>query len=447
MMFLLMSILLIIFVFLLLLYRESFIISFVIITLVAMPPEVFPDLRPYIHALDTLLLGYLFFKEYGLDFKKYPSVPRSVVLLLILLFSSMLLSMVFSRYPEAGIQVILRSFAFFILVYLFYGIITTEREIKVVITTIIIAGVLLAGSVIVDFLMHGNDISYLVQRIRETNYGLNSNKNITGAYTIIIMPFIIMAFFNSPSGWKKILLWSAGIIVSLSVILLASRAALAGIFLGAVIILFFMNKKAFIVLFSVITVVIIAYSLLPDNLSLDYALRLNEGLSGHDKFWELGVDMFKKNPIFGIGTGAYTVEEFNYIPVMLNSYIGESMVEINNLTMTNGSNNSHNFFLVMASDMGISGIITAVAFFIVIFRITYQTFKKYKFRTEIIYLLIPIVSVEICLTLRCFVESNGIFGFGDLKSDLPFWLLFGIVISYFTDRYKILARNQVEIKG
>ncbi len=330
------------------------------------------------------------------------------------------------------------------MVYLFYGLIKTRREIKVVIMSILIAGVLLAGSVVVDFLMNGNDISYLVQRIRETSYGLNSNKNITGEYTIIIMPFILMAFFNNPSRWEKILLWSAGIIVFLSIILLASRAALAGSFLGVAIILFFMNKKAIKVFVSVITIIVIGYFLLPENHSLEYALRLNNGLSGHDKFWELGIDMFEKNPLFGIGTGAYTIEEINYIPVMLDSYVGESMVEINNLTAAYGSNNSHNFFLAMATDMGIMGIITALGLFIIIFRITFQTFKKYEFQMEIRYLLIPIVAVEICLTLRCFVESNGIFGFGELKTDLPFWLLFGIVVSYFTDRYKIISRTPNE---
>ncbi len=435
----------IVFVFLLQRYKESFIISFVIITFLAMPPEVFPNLRPIIHIVNPLLLGYLFFREYGLELKKYPPIPGPVLWVLILLFTSISLSMVFSRYPAAGIQIILRSAAFFITVYLFYGIINTQREIKVVINAVIIAGILLAGSVIVDFLMHGNDISYLVQRIRETTYGLNSNKNITGEYTIIIMPFIIIAFFNNPSRRKKILLWAAGMIIFVSVILLASRAALAGIFLGAVIILFFMNKKAFIVLSSIITVVVMVYLLLPDNLSFDYALRLNEGLSGHDKFWELGIAMFEKNPFFGIGAGAYPIEEFNYIPVMLNSFIGESMIEINSASVDYGANNSHNFFLVMASDMGIPGLLTAIGFFFVIFRLTFRTFKKYRFNKQVRFIIIPLISVEICLTLRSLIESNGIFAFGDLKSDLPFWLFFIIVISYYTDRYKILPQ-QVKLK-
>lgn len=438
-MFFLISILLILFIFLLLAYKESFIISFVIITLLAMPPEVFPELRPFIHIIDYFLLAFLFFKVYGFDFKKFPSLPKLVVYPLILLFVSMMVSLVFSDYPGAGFQILFRTTAFFILIYLFYGIIRTEKLVNVVLIAFFCTGLILMASVLIDFLLSGRGILYLFNPIRDREYGLNSNVNITGEFAIILFPFVVIAFFIKRYRKRRAWIWLSGLIIVVSVLLIASRAALAGIILSSVIVLFFIERKAFIITSAAAVCALLIYLIFdPLGSTLDFALRMNEGLSSHDQYWEMAWKMIMDHPLSGIGIGAYPLEEFKYFPVMLDTYVGQGMIEIHNLTRDYGSNNSHNFYFVMTSEMGIPGLITALTLLYAFFKICYLDFQKYKEKNpRVVLTLIPIISIGICLALRGIVESNGIFSFGDIKSDLPFWLFFIIIVSYYNDRIGI----------
>lgn len=428
-------------IFFILIYKESFIISYIIITLLAIPSDLGATLRTIIQISDYALLFYLFFKQYGFDIKNYPVVPKFVVYFSGLLYLSMVLSMVFSKYPSAGFILVFRSTAFFILVYLFYGIIQTKKHVKVVFMSLLVTGLILMSGVIMDFLLSDRRLTYLIQPLRDTSYGIYGNKNTTGVYSIIVFPIILTLLFEV-KGKKKFLVWSGILIIILSVMLLASRSALAGIIISTTITLFFLKRRVFKFFSSIILVIILGFFLLPLNSSIDYALRINGGLSNHDDYWELAIRMIKQHPVFGIGVGSYPLEEFNYIPVMLNSYVGESMISIHDLTKGDGSNNSHNMYLVLASDMGIPGFISILILIIPFFRILYLTYKKYKNTADDVRgHLIIIFAAVMCLLLRGFVEPAGIFSYGAISVDLPFWLMLIILVSYYYDRFEILNRK------
>ena len=82
--------------------------------------------------------------------------------------------------------------------------------------------------------------------------------------------------------------------------------------------------------------------------------------------------MLKDHWLFGIGPGSYGYEMYNYFPVMLNSWIGKVIIETN--VMTGGNNNSHNFFLVFFTDMGVLGLLTALALPVVFFKILIEIY-------------------------------------------------------------------------
>lgn len=440
---------LIVFYFLFKIYGESFLLFFAVVTLLATPAEAVTFLRPVIQMADFAILFYIFIKEYGIDFKNYPALPRNLVFLLIFLFCVLILSVAFSNSPSAGYIVLFRTAAFFLLVYLFYGVIRTQKQIDIILQGFLFAGLILMGSVVVDFLIQGRSLLYLIIPIRDRNYGLYSNFNVTGVYAIMLFPLIILALFSDEYRKRKIYLIISAIITLAGVVLIASRAALAGLVLGSIIILFFLNKKLFITI-TVVIVLILSIHLIfnPFGPSIDVALRMEEGLSQHDQFWKLAINMFSHNPILGIGPGNYPREEFNYLPVMLNSFAGETIITIHNLTSENGSNNSHNFYLAMASDLGILGLIFAVTLLVTFFRTAYKTYRKYYHRNRKVYLiLVGIISIGICLTLRGMVESNSIFYYGNISSDLPFWFFFIILISYHRNRYKILPEEETSEKS
>ena len=103
-------------------YGERFIIALVLITLFTLIGDISRTLRTIVQLTDLSLIGYLFLKRYGLNFSIYKSVPKSVIYFLILYFSAMLLASIFSQFPFAGVNTIIRQLIFFIIVYLFYSL-------------------------------------------------------------------------------------------------------------------------------------------------------------------------------------------------------------------------------------------------------------------------------------------------------------------------------------
>ncbi len=419
-------------------HGEYALIGFVILTFLVIPSNLSATLRTVIQIMDFAILFYLFLKRYGLNFREYPHVPGYAILFLIILYSSLFLTIIFSRYPSAGLLFVVRSSIFFIIMYFFYGIIRTENHVRIVIFSVFLSGFILVSAIIVDFILMGRGLAYLFQPMRELQYGIYGNYNVSGSYGIIVFPIAISALYIKRLRKYRPLIWCAIIILLGGVLLLASRAALAGIILGTAIILFFNNKKAFKVLLQGVAVILIIYFLMnPFGQSLDYALRLENGLSGHDEYWKLALNIFSSHPVFGIGPGSYPLQEFNYLPVMLDSYIGQRMISLHELTASSGINNSHSFYLMMMSDMGVFGLLTLSSLLIIFYRSVFSVYNKYKdLGSEIKVIIQFIIAVGICLTFRGFVESGGIFYYGSIATDLPFWLFFVIVISYDQNRIK-----------
>jgi O-antigen ligase len=421
-----------------LVHREYLLLGFVILTLIVIPSNLGQTLRTFVQVTDFIILFYLFFRQYGLDFRNYPVVPKPAIYFLVILYTSLFFSIAFSEYPYSGLTFVLRTTIFFIIIYFFYGIIRTQEHVKVVLLSIFISGFILVSSIILDFIMMGRGLAYLFLPMRDLQYGIYGNYNVTGSYAIIVFPLIIGSLYYKKLRNYRFLIWIPVIILVAGVLLLASRAALAGVVLGTAVILFFYNKKAFITITAVVTLILIIYFFFnPFGPSVDYALRLQNGLSGHDEFWNLALNIYSAHPIFGIGPGAYPRVEFNYLPVLLNSFEGEQIIKIHNWTSGAGSNNSHSVYLTMMSDMGIWGLITLLSLLTIFFKTVKTAYLKFReINKEITLIIVVILSVGICLTFRGFVESSGIFYYGSIATDLPFWLFFLILLSYNSGQIK-----------
>ncbi len=439
----LIGIVLIVFILTYLVYSDKLLLGFAIITFLTIPSNLSEILRTFVQIIDILIIAYLFFSNYGFDLKNYPEVPKAIIVFLSIFYTSLFLSVLFSDFSFSGMRFIVRSVVFFIIVYQLYGIIRDQNYVRVVLLSIFISGFILVSSIIIDFILQGRGLAYLFEPVRELQYGIYSNYNVTGSYAIIVFPFIILGLSSKSLKKVKILILVCGIILFSGVLLLASRAALFGIILGTAVVLFFKNKKLFVIFISSLVIIISVYFLLnPFGQSLDYALRLQNGLSGHDQYWELAKNLFIAHPIFGIGPGSYPYLEFNYFPVLLDSFVGRRMILIHNLTSGAGGNNSHSFYLTMLSDMGIFGLMTVITLLSVFFRTSYLTYRKYRGKnSEVISIIILIITTGICLTFRGFVETSGVFYYGTISTDLPFWLFFIILLSYQRNRFNFKSNE------
>lgn len=154
-------------------------------------------------------------------------------------------------------------------------------------------------------------------------------------------------------------------------------------------------------------------------------LRLERGLTHRDELWNLSMDMISHNFWFGVGPGSWGKEMFNYIPVMLDSYPGQMFIDL--YYLTEGFNNSHNFYLVFFSDMGIIGLFTAILFPIVYFVISSRAIKKTNKKRVEYYIVIGSIAVGVGMFIRGFIEGINLITMGRISVDIPLWLVIAII--------------------
>lgn len=135
-------------------------------------------------------------------------------------------------------------------------------------------------------------------------------------------------------------------------------------------------------------------------------------------YWNMGLEIIRDNPVFGVGPNTFHKQFFNYTP---SSYIHFFNPELSNL----GSPHPHNFFLYFFAENGILGLLTSILFFIMFFYYAVITFiKSKKLNSEFYIFTAVILSIGIGIFIRSFLEITGYLTYGYIKTDLSFWLLF-----------------------
>jgi O-antigen ligase len=434
----------ILFILLVLVYKKNLLLGFVIITLVTITRDTLPNLRTFFQVLDFCILAYLFLKEYGFDFGKYPRVPPIMVKFFILLYTALIVSTILSEYPPAGIYFITRTTIFFLVVYVFYSLIKTREQILTGLMSIFLAGVILVSSIIFDFLKEGGDFLNAAGTARIRDFGLYSNFNTTAAYFIIAFPLILISMHLSKKKIHRVLLSLIMLYFIFGIVLISSRAAIVGTIISSLIILFFINRKLFYSISITFGLIVLAFLFIKPL--YDFAglfLRVEEGLSQRDIFWNLAFNIIRDHPIFGIGPGAYKFEEFNYMPILLNSWMGGVMVNLHEIT--DGHNNSHSFYFVFFSDMGILGLITALSLPVIFFKVAISSFKRFTLNEEYKMIILAIFASGVSMFVRAGIESIGILSYGFLSNDLPFWLFFCILIRFYMNEIKESDKQVTEL--
>ena len=428
-----------------LLLGEQLLLVLVIISLFTLFAEAGTLLRTLVHLVDFSVLGYLFIKRFGLKFYSYPRVPKSILYFILLYYSSILISMVMSAYPLAGVGLVIRQTIFFILTYLFYALIRNESDIKSYFIAFVLAASVLAASSFVTFVTDPSSLFNFTSGSRERIVGLISNPNNITNFYMVSFPLVLSVFFLKKNKSGNTISFLLILYLSFALFITLSRSAIMGVIASTVVMLFILRRKYFyILLLSLLFIVLlfIVYQPLGDLVSVLF--RVERGATGRDYLWSLSLHLIKDHPIFGIGPGAYRYEMFSYFPVMLHSWTGGLFKDI--YEMTDGSNLSHNYFLFLFSDLGILGMATAIALPVVYFRIGIKTLNKYKNGAkDTYYLIVALFAIGAAMFVRGMVESIGLLYYGAITTDLPFWLVFISLIYYYNA--KLPKEKQFETSG
>lgn len=206
---------------------------------------------------------------------------------------------------------------------------------------------------------------YIVGQV--TSYSaIESRVKITGTFEFL-GPNEVAAFLNQNtvilSGiylslrkhWMKLLLLGLILANAYSIIFLYSRGAYLGLLVGMAILFLMKSPK---LLIPVILVLVFWQAVLPEKVieriqgtKNEYG-ELDQSSELRLVMWEKGIELFKKNPIFGIGFGVYRLQDFG-----------------------TGLHDTHNIYVKILAEQGIVGIIL---FFTIIFAMCRQGFYLYK---------------------------------------------------------------------
>lgn len=414
-------------------FGERLVIALILISLFTLVGELSESLRKVVQLVDFTLLGILFLQRFGLNFKAYPRVPKSIGYLLLFYFATMIISAMMSSYPFAGIGMIGRQAAFFIIVYIFYSLIRNVAVIKNYIYALLAVAVIFVIISLIAFFFEGYSLVDIVAKNRTRISAVITNSEALTNFYIIAFPIAMAVLLVNKQRFYKVISILFLLFICLGLILSMSRSAILAILLSSSIILFFLRRKLFYRFLLVVLGLVLLFLLYPPlNETLTLFFRIEEGLSARDYLWSMSLNIIKDHPIFGLGPGAYKYEAFNYFPYMLDNWWGKLFIYFYNVS--GGVNLSHNYFLVFFTEFGLFGFITAVTLPFIFFKIGIKTIKKYSFKTEtkeIYYLIICLFAIGVSIILRNFFNSIGILYLGGITTDLPFWLVFSSIVFFY----------------
>jgi len=382
------------------------------------------DLRLVVQVFSFALLAYLFFKKYGLEFNKYPYLPKDLQLFILLLLILMSISAFFSSYSAYGFLLIFQTLLFFLLVLGFYGIMESDQDIKHIILTFIIIAVIYCGYIFWLMIFQGNFLDNFIagQLIEEeTNY---LHKSTMGSFLTIIS-IIVLASIRGQSFKYKILGWLLFSIFVLAIILTNNRSAYLCLVIGILFLLYIMDRSLmYKVMVGGSVVSILLYIIFSNYLEL--MLRFENVGTGREYLFNSAIRIIEQNFILGVGPGATKFHIYPNLQYMLGSP-AEYLIRKNVVGGQIGQ--AHSFYMFYFADLGVLGFSLAVY-------LPYVFFSKcWKLLTKIEYvnnwkrnLVIGITSAGVALFVRGLFEPSGILTFGFIKNDLPFWILFIIIL-------------------
>ncbi len=427
-----------------LLFKEKFILFFIIVLLLVLVGEINPTLRLVIQLLAIVLLIFIVLRKYGFDIENYPRIPLPVLRFIIFLYTALTISILNSDYSSAAIPLVLRLSTFFVFVYLFFSMIKNVEDVKLYINAIIVSAIIVAVGTLYEFMISGFNLLLIAGEIYRTG-GFIGNTNATGGYFAIAIPLLISSLYLSKVKTTRIMISAIIGLLFIALIITGSRSAFLACAVSGFIILFILNKKLLVrITVSLVLAILIMMLIEPVRNFLTLALRVESGLNQRDQLWEISLNLIKDNFLFGIGPGAYASKMFDYFPIMLNTYQGQRLVKL--YEMTSGNNSSHNFYLVMFSDLGILGFIASLMLPYVFFRISRKVLYHLQNTVDnSYYLVVGIVATMTGLLVRALFDGINIITYGWISVDLPFWFMF-CILAYFYNNVVINKKQFTEVQ-
>ncbi len=395
--------------------------------------------RELIQIFSYLFLFLLFIIEY-FD-KEYTEIkiPKEIRYFVLSYLLLMLLTTILSDYKSIGFSQIFRQIAFFILVYLIYQLTNSLKSVKIIISSIFLITIIylfFIGNLFVD---SGFDI---VQMTIEFVYSEENfiNRNTYGGFLIIASSILFPFTMQKNIEWRVysilflLILWSTLIITS-------SRGAILSCIIGVLFSIYYLRRRWISwIMLSVSVIALFVFTAPPDSLIGQY-FRLESVYTGRDFIFQTISGVIKNNFWVGAGPGGTKYELYNNMPFLLGSY-EEIWMKAHYERIEIG--HAHNFYLFFFSDMGIFGFLLSLMLPFIFLKRSLNLIKKLQNIDTVYYpLSIGLTATGIGFFVRGIFEWSGILSYGTIFIDLPFWLIYILIVVISENTELISQRNKV----
>jgi len=408
------------------LFDKMAVLGLIIISFLAVTSEFYEQYRIYITLTGSAVLIFLTIKESGLKFYDDLKIPGEIVYFIVLLFMSLLISTAFSSEPITGVITTVRTGIFLLLCLMFFRFTKYDGTIYVYIYSLIAVMFISGIRMLIDLYNFGLQ-NYFLRLVVTDQSDLTGSKGYTG-FTIFFISFILITglFFTNKfrtSGARFFL--SLVFIYNIVILILAnSRGGILAALFGTFLILFTLRRHLFykILLLSASVILVLLIISPAFRETAGFYLRW-QTISDRQVYWQSGIDIIRDYPFFGVGPDMFHKYFFTYAPSgILFNFSPEAIVT--------GKPHPHNFFLYFTAENGIPGLITSVSFFIMFFWFAIKTVRIAGSLNRDYYVLaVSVTGIGTGIFVRSFIEVTGFLTYGFLSKDLPFWLVFGILIS------------------
>lgn len=412
------------------LFKDKALLVLVIVGYIATPSEYFGESRLLLNLALTLILFFLFIKKFGFDFKNYVKVPIGIIIFLVFLFFSLMLSSLLSQYPIDGFSAIVRMLIFLTISYMLFALLKDNENINIYIYAIIISFLFYGVRIIIDFSNLGIEKFFIRTQIE----GITSagSKSYTGLTIFFISLSFISAFLF---GSKHKLLLSILLILNVVILILAnSRSGIIAAFLSISFLFIMLRSYVFfkIIAFVIVSIFVLYFTNPVIEETFDLYARW-EQVSTREIFWDSGVNIIKDYGVLGIGADTFDKYFYNYAPSTFYQLSG----------FREGKHSPHNLFLYYFAENGIIGLVISVSFFIMFFYFASKTIRITKEKNKEHFILaVTITGIGIGFLVRSFLEVTGLLYYGFITSDLPFWIIFAILITIYNKFKPTIILNE-----
>lgn|GEM_PF-1579403 len=394
------------------------------------------DLNPTIRAIQntvfTIILFYFAFEKASFNYKKLPQIPKVVYEFIIFITISTLISAWFSTDFISGLQTLLKQTYFFLMCFSLYVLLEDNNSVLGYYGAIIFSAVIISISILVELFQNG--FAVFLNSGKDINRFSGYFNNLNGAGFIIFVALIIsVALFLFERSKKKNIgafcLLVIIVVISFSLILTNSRAALLGGIAGVAFVFLYLKSRYRKQIISGMIIITLLGVIINEATGIFAVyLRFGEIFSLRDYMWKISLEVIRDYPIWGVGPEMFCNYIYKYMPLELGSW-GE--VEMRMLASIHSGGHSHNLLLFRFAELGIPGLVSVLWLFVMHIRISINTLIKYKYNNDRKYFVIACVGVGIGIWVRQMFEGAGVLTYGWITTDILFWINFTILLFFY----------------